>query len=141
MADTVAAVVVAFNRKVLLAECLGGLLGQTRPLDAIYVIDNASTDGTEGYLRDAKLLDEPKIHYTSLPRNVGGAGGFALGMETAFSAGYAWIWLMDDDAEPFPDALEKLLPFMQDEGTAALANLKLGTNGDVLRYHFGSIEW
>ena len=51
----VAAVVVTYNRKELLMECLEALLRQTRPLQAIYIIDNASTDGTpellhrEGY--------------------------------------------------------------------------------------------
>jgi GT2 family glycosyltransferase len=141
MADTVAAVVVAFNRKVLLAECLRGLLQQTHPVDAVFVIDNASTDGTETFLSEVGLLAEPKIRYTVLTKNIGGAGGFAMGMEAAFSAGYAWIWFMDDDAEPFADALERFLSFMQDKETGALANLKLDTNGNVLRYHLGSIQW
>jgi rhamnopyranosyl-N-acetylglucosaminyl-diphospho-decaprenol beta-1,3/1,4-galactofuranosyltransferase len=45
--ETVAAVVVTYNRKELLRQCLGGILAQTRPVDAIYVVDNASTDGTD----------------------------------------------------------------------------------------------
>jgi rhamnopyranosyl-N-acetylglucosaminyl-diphospho-decaprenol beta-1,3/1,4-galactofuranosyltransferase len=141
MANTVAAVVVAFNRKELLAECLRGLLKQICPVDAIYVIDNASSDGTEAYLDEAGLLAEPKIHYEALPVNLGGAGGFASGMERAYSAGYTWVWLMDDDAEPFPDALEKFQPFMQEPATAALANLKLDTDGGVLIYHVGTVQW
>ena len=46
----VSAVVVTFNRKELLIECLEALRRQTRPLDALYIIDNASTDGTEELL-------------------------------------------------------------------------------------------
>ncbi|MCD6105633.1 MAG: glycosyltransferase, partial [Thermosipho sp. (in: Bacteria)] len=42
--ETVCAVVVTYNRKELLLECLEALRKQTRPLDAIYLIDNASTD-------------------------------------------------------------------------------------------------
>lgn len=141
MAKTVAAVVVTFNRKELLVECLEGLIRQTHPVDAIYVIDNASTDGTESYLREARLLNEPKIHYTFLPWNVGGAGGFTSGMKIALSSGYDWIWLMDDDAEPMPDALAELQPFMLEDGTAALANLKIDGIGNPLRYHLGSIQW
>ena len=50
--DTVCAVVVTYNRKDLLLECLEGLLKQTRQIDAIYLIDNASTDGTPEILLD-----------------------------------------------------------------------------------------
>ena len=44
--ETVCAVVVTYNRKRLLIECLEALENQTRPIDAIYIVDNASTDGT-----------------------------------------------------------------------------------------------
>ena len=54
--ETVCAVVVTYNRKELLLECLEALLNQTHPIDALYLIDNASTDNTpellleEGYI-------------------------------------------------------------------------------------------
>ena len=48
--DTTCAVVVTYNRKELLIECLESLRSQTRPLNAIYIIDNASTDGTPNLL-------------------------------------------------------------------------------------------
>ena len=44
--ETVCVVVVTYNRKELLIECLEALSKQTRPLDGIYIIDNASADGT-----------------------------------------------------------------------------------------------
>jgi GT2 family glycosyltransferase len=48
--ETVCAVVVTYNRKNLLIECLEGLRKQTRPVDAICLVDNASTDGTPDLL-------------------------------------------------------------------------------------------
>ncbi len=42
----VAAVIVTFNRKEMLIRNLECILNQSRTLDKIYVIDNASTDGT-----------------------------------------------------------------------------------------------
>ena len=39
--DTVCAVVVTYNRKELLLECLEALRKQTRPVQGIYLIDNA----------------------------------------------------------------------------------------------------
>jgi rhamnopyranosyl-N-acetylglucosaminyl-diphospho-decaprenol beta-1,3/1,4-galactofuranosyltransferase len=126
---TNAAVVVAFNRKELLAECLDGLMRQSLPLDAIYVIDNASTDGTNSYLQEKGYLDEPRIRYIRLPVNGGGAGGFYHGVRAAFESGYDWIWLMDDDTEPEPDALRLMEPLKAYSEVVAIANHKLDIHG------------
>jgi rhamnopyranosyl-N-acetylglucosaminyl-diphospho-decaprenol beta-1,3/1,4-galactofuranosyltransferase len=129
MAGTNAAVVVAFNRKELLTECLDGLLRQSLPLDAIYVVDNASTDGTHAYLQKNGYLDEPRIRYIYLPVNGGGAGGFYHGMRAAFEAGYDWLWLMDDDAEPEADALRLMEPLKAYSEVVAIANQKSDVQG------------
>jgi len=101
----ITAVVVTFNRKELLKKCLQALLNQTRPLNEIIVIDNASTDGTDQMIRS----EFPQVTYVRLPENIGGAGGFHEGMKVAYGKGYDWIWVMDDDAFPEPTALEKLI--------------------------------
>jgi len=101
----VAVVVVTYNRKELLRACLQALLNQTRPLDEIIVIDNASTDGTDHMIRS----EFPQVTHVKLPENIGGAGGFHEGMKLAYEKGHDWIWLMDDDAVPMSDALEALM--------------------------------
>src|SRR5947209_6364655 len=111
MAERVCAVVVTFNRKALLPNCLNSLLSQTRLPDAIVVIDNASTDGT----RDLLDKDFPNLERVNLPRNTGGAGGFKAGMHWALTRDFDWIWVMDDDIEMKPDCLENMLSF-QDVG-------------------------
>ncbi len=96
----------AFNRKDLLVESLSALALQTRPCDAIVVVDNASTDGSGA----AALAVAPKIDLVTLDRNTGGAGGFATGIARALAAHNAdWVWLMDDDTIPTPTALDELL--------------------------------
>ena len=105
----IAAIVPTFNRKALLMQCLQALLAQSVPLWRIVVIDNASTDGTGAALREAGLLDQPIIQYTRLAENIGGAGGFAHGMQLAFDAGAEWFWLLDDDAMAEREALAALL--------------------------------
>ena len=104
--QTVAVVVVTYNRAVLLVGMLDGLAAQTRPADAIIVIDNASTDHTRKVL-DARL-DEGilPLVITTTEDNLGGAGGFHLGMLQAYDAGHDRILLMDDDVVPAPDFLE-----------------------------------
>ncbi|WP_248883944.1 glycosyltransferase family 2 protein [Acidithiobacillus acidisediminis] len=139
MADTVVAVVVTFNRKVLLCECLDALLGQTRTVDKIIVIDNASTDGTPEFLTERGYLPNNKIDYVRLSENTGGAGGFYEGVKRGYEAGYDWLWLMDDDAEPNTDALTKVSNhFGQFDGVVAFANLKVGEDG---RPQYGHRGW
>lgn len=105
---SVAAIVVSYNRRALLQECIEALLAQTQTVDAIFVIDNGSSDGSREYL-DAVKANQDTVFVVLAESNTGGAGGFATGITTAFSKGFDWYWLMDDDAEPMPDALEKLM--------------------------------
>jgi len=105
----VCAAVVTYNRKDLLLGCLEALLGQTHPVARTFVVDNASTDGTEAALRERGLLERSDVTYVRLDENVGGAGGFSRAVEMLRAQEADWAWLMDDDSEPAPDALERLL--------------------------------
>lgn len=103
----VAAVVVTYNRKVLLLECIECLLDQTvRDRLDIIVVDNASTDGTHEAL--ASYENDGSLIYLNTGANLGGAGGFSFGMREAEERGYGWAWVMDDDCMPEPTALEAL---------------------------------
>ncbi|MHB9073704.1 MAG: glycosyltransferase family 2 protein [Desulfobaccales bacterium] len=140
----VAAVVVTFNRKVLLKECLDGLLAQTRPVDSIILIDNASTDGTYEFLKDQGCLSEPVIDYVHLAKNTGGAGGFHCGVQRGFEQGFDWLWIMDDDAEPEKNALALLLgsiDLIKDKNLGALAQTVIDLNGDICFFHRGHINF
>lgn len=106
MSQNVAIIIVTHNRRAMLEAALVGCLEQ--PAQHIYVIDNASTDGTPEYL-DALATCEPRLTSLHLPKNVGSAGGFSEGLRVAYEAGYEWFWLMDDDVEPVPGALATLL--------------------------------
>ena len=99
-------VIVTYNRADLLGRMLDGLAAQTRLPDAVFVVDNASTDHTAEVVDARRHL---RLHVTNSPDNLGGAGGFHLGMRQAYDAGHDRIWLMDDDVVPAPDCLEVLL--------------------------------
>ncbi len=101
----VCAVVVAFNRCEMLRLCLAQLQLQSRPLDAILVVNNASTDDTAHMVK----TEFPAVTLLDLPENGGGAGGFHAGMKHAFEQGFDWLWLMDDDVLASPDALEQMM--------------------------------
>lgn len=105
----VTAVVVTYNRRVLLERCLLALSSQSQPPDHVLVIDNASSDGTSDWLSQWLPTHVPNGSVVRLGENLGGAGGFAIGLRHAVASGADWAWMMDDDAEPHRDALQRLL--------------------------------
>ncbi|MBF0752099.1 MULTISPECIES: glycosyltransferase family 2 protein [unclassified Pasteurella] len=108
---TICAVVVTFNRKALLLNCLNAIKQQTYPVNHIVVIDNASTDGTADFLYENKWVNDAFFTFISLPENSGGAGGFYEGIKYATEQNFDYIWLMDDDGVPSENCLEKLMPY------------------------------
>ena len=104
-------VVVTYNRLSLLKECLIALLNQEYNDFKIFIIDNASSDGTEEYCRG---LSNQFIFYKRLDTNIGGAGGFNAGIKEAISAECDYIWIMDDDCIVQPQSLSSLIYFAKE---------------------------
>lgn len=98
------AVVVTHRRLRPLQRTIRALLAEAEAdVAAILVVDNASDDGTAEWL--AQIAD-PRLTVVRSARNIGGAGGFALGMQTAMARlSPDWLVVMDDDAHPRPGAL------------------------------------
>lgn len=92
----VIAVIVTHHRRDLLAKSLAVIVEQTRQPDHLVVVDN----GPDEPARD--IVDDCPVPSTYLPsqRNLGGAGGYALGMLYALAIGAQWVWLADDDGRP-----------------------------------------
>lgn len=103
----VIAVIVTYNRKELLKECINALLNQDYKNLEILITDNASTDGTKEYIND--LLNNNKVHYFNTGSNLGGAGGFNYGIKEAYKLGCDYMWIMDDDCIVHNDSLTALL--------------------------------
>ncbi len=119
---SVASVTVATNAGHLLPRQLDALKQQSRKLDEIIVVDNASTDDTV----DMLASQYPEVRVLSLPENGGVGGGYAAGLTyAAITKKYSWAWLLDDDSVPPPDGLQKLLEGLQhlDESTDPIAIL------------------
>jgi GT2 family glycosyltransferase len=119
----VAAIVITYNRKALVSKCLDAILQQSHPVTAIVLIDNGSTDGTADAVSGAGYMGSTRLHYVRLEENVGCAGGYSRGMQVAYEQGYDWLWMMDDDAIPRPQALERLLRYTATHDTSTLGGL------------------
>ncbi len=123
--ETVAIVVVTYNRAGLLLRMLGALAASARQPDAVIVVDNASTDHTRTVLDGVRDLP---LHVIRPEENLGGAGGFHLGVEAAYEQGFDRIWLMDDDVLPAPDCLDVLMGVDED----CLMSVREDTSGRLV---------
>jgi rhamnopyranosyl-N-acetylglucosaminyl-diphospho-decaprenol beta-1,3/1,4-galactofuranosyltransferase len=118
--DRVVAVIVTRHRRELLAASLAAIAGQTRRLDHVVVVDNGPDQSAEDVVAASGL----PVTYLPSERNLGGAGGFALGMLHALALGADWVWCADDDGRPADDrVLATLLECAQRHGLAEVSPL------------------
>ncbi len=95
------------NDEAVIEQALEGLRRQTRPPDAIVIVDNGSIDATLD-----RTFPETATLYRN-PSNLGTSGTIRIGFEHALRHGFDWTWVFDADTVPEPDALEKLLAFYE----------------------------
>ena len=103
---SIASVTVTFNGAAVLRQHLQALRNQSRPLDEIVIVDNASNDET----RELVSAEFPEIRILCLPENVGVGGGLAAALAyAALEKEHDWVWIFDQDSVPSPESLERLL--------------------------------
>jgi len=121
------AVIVSWNVQKYLDRCLGSLVaadqGEGVLLGQVIVVDNASTDGTAVWLRNAY----PQVHLIANQENRGFAAGCNQGLARTTADA---VLLLNPDAELLPGALEILARVLETHpGVAAAGPLVLGSNG------------
>jgi rhamnopyranosyl-N-acetylglucosaminyl-diphospho-decaprenol beta-1,3/1,4-galactofuranosyltransferase len=117
-AGSVVAVVVTRHRTDMLVDSLASLAKQTQPIAHLIVVDN----GPDKPARE--IVEACGLPATWLPswNNLGGAGGFALGMLHALAMGAEWIWLGDDDGRAANETvLATLIDLAERRGLAAVS--------------------
>jgi rhamnopyranosyl-N-acetylglucosaminyl-diphospho-decaprenol beta-1,3/1,4-galactofuranosyltransferase len=95
------------NEAEFIERALAALQRQTRPTDAIVIVDNLSTDGT---------LDRIFPDNVTVIRNLvdlGTTGSVAVGLAHALKEKFDWTWVLDADSVPEPDALANPLSFFE----------------------------
>lgn len=135
-----AVVVVTYNRKKLLEENLAALRNQTYKHYSIFVIDNASTDGTEEFVKSIK---DDKILYFNTGKNLGGAGGFTFGLREVAKRDYQYAWIMDDDSIPKENALESLMEKAEkiNDAFSYMASLVYWTNNELFNMNIPTVKY
>jgi GT2 family glycosyltransferase len=140
----VSVIILNWNGKKFLQECLDSLGAQTyRDFEAI-LVDNGSTDGSVDFVRESF----PWVRLVVLPENTGFAGGNNRGLE---AAGGEFVVALNNDTRVVPEFLAELVaPVLADPRIGMVAakmrnyyhperidaaGLKIGTNG--LGYNIG----
>ncbi|MDQ1583148.1 MAG: hypothetical protein QOF36_1202 [Microbacteriaceae bacterium] len=121
MYPRVTAIVVASNGAAHLQRTLDALRSQTRPLDAIVVVDCASTDDT------ARIVtDFGPTHIVTAPERLpfGAAVASAVRVIAPPASDHEWLWLLAQDNAPEPRALEALLGAAEVSPSVAAAGPK-----------------
>jgi GT2 family glycosyltransferase len=114
----VTAVIVAHDGAAWLPRVIGSLLEQSRPVQRVVAVDTGSRDRSGSVL--AGLLGQSVVFGMDRGTGYGAAVARALQHRAAnlnvpvpaarqSTERVEWVWLLHDDSEPAPDALEQLL--------------------------------
>src|SRR5690606_37770933 len=91
---------------------------QTHPIAHLVVVDNGPDESAQD------VVDSCELPSTWIPSwtNLGGAGGFALGVLQALALGADWLWLGDADGLPADESpLAALVDLAERRGLAAVS--------------------
>lgn len=107
---TTGVVICNYNKVDYVINCIQSVLESKTDDYDIFVVDNGSTDGsadkiTELYGSQVTLLQNRE--------NLGGSGGFNTGIRKVVSAGYKYVWCLDNDVIVDEHALDTLVDFME----------------------------
>ncbi len=126
---SIAIVVLAHNALAYTQRCLRSLLAHTSTPFHLYVVDNASTDGTADW---AASLD-PRVTLVRSDVNRGVSGGRNLGLAAISSSGasYEYVVFLDNDVEVAADWWAPFVAALEQDPSAGIA----GEQGVNLAFH------
>ncbi len=105
-----AVVVLTWNRREDVLACLDSLRDDLGPGDAVLVVDNGSSDGTEAAVRQR----HPGVELLQAGANLGFAAGNNLGIRRALERGFEWVLLLNDDTLVPKGTLDALVGYLAD---------------------------
>jgi len=100
----IGALIVTWNRREDVLECIGSVLHSSYPRLAVYVVDNGSSDGSSRAV--AEIYPEAKVIRSE--ENLGFAGGSNLGLTRTLEDGMEAVFLLNDDVVVAEDTLDLL---------------------------------
>jgi len=128
-APTVAAVIVSYNTRALLLECLQSLGGVATPLE-IVVVDNASVDGSA----DAVRAQHAHVGLVANIDNVGFSKANNLGIRATRAP---YVLILNADAAVRPGAVETLVSVLESRPDVAIVGPRTVSADGTIQVSFG----
>jgi GT2 family glycosyltransferase len=127
-----------YNGKAFLKQCLQSVYQTTYPNFEIVVIDNDSKDGSIEEVKHAF----PRTHSIKNNTNLGFAAGNNVGIRFALEKGADFVWLINNDTRVGKDTLSKLIDASEQKPKAGiLSPLILHTETKNIWFGKGVIDW
>lgn len=104
MNDKILTIIVTFNGMKWIDKCIHSVLSSSVKSD-IFVVDNASSDGTPDYI----ATNFPQVHLVKSSKNLGFGAANNIGLQHAIDNGYDYVYLLNQDAWVKEDTFEKLI--------------------------------
>ncbi len=119
---SVGIVVCNYNKRDMALSCIAHILEQSYTDYELFVVDNASTDGSAEAIREAY---GGRLTLLCNAENLGGSGGFNTGLRAAYAKGFPYLMCVDNDAMLDKDAVGELVRFLEDHNECGMAASKI----------------
>ena len=119
----IACIICNYNKYEFAVKCVKSLLEQTMTGIDIFVVDNASTDGSVEILRERYGR---QITVIANKENLGGSGGFNTGLRLVLNEDiYQYVVLIDNDVFLEKSAIQKLYDYMESHRDVGILGPKI----------------
>ena len=131
-----------YNNRDLVIECLHSVMGSSFTDYHIYLVDNASSDGTYEAVSKA-FPDEKSLTVIRNEENLGCSGGFDTGIRAAHSNGHRYIACLDSDIRLNKNALTILFDYLETHDDVAVAGSRVMymDQPDVIQWVGSSVRY
>ncbi|MED1420459.1 glycosyltransferase family 2 protein [Bacillus smithii] len=122
MANELAIIICNWNKKDYVLKCIESVKKSTFKDYDLFVVDNASTDGS---VEAIQQQFGNTVNLIINKENKGGSGGFNTGIREALKNNYRYIQLLDNDVIVDKKAIEELYNYMENNPNTAVAGSKI----------------
>src|SRR6476646_1628093 len=112
-------VLINWHEQAQTIACLRKLRAQAVPGMALLVVDNEGTADTRAAFEGEQELFD---HYHCFEENIGFTGASNFGLDYAQELGFRHVLWFNDDAEPGPDCIARLLDVLERDSTIAMVS-------------------
>lgn len=115
-------VICNYNKHEYICKCVQSIIDSSYKEVDIYVVDNASTDNSVELLRREY---NDRIEIIENPENIGGSGGFHVGLVKALEKEYKYVMCVDNDVIMGKDNISELFYYMEEHPEVAMVGSRV----------------